>query len=140
MVRHAQIDHNNLQSSNIHQMLNESLKLSCHNLWEKQKIPMTIKTNYDESISKINLSFSDIFQAFMNIIDNSCYALKTKLEQQEAANEDFNPTLPVQTYNLGEKIEVHIYDNGIGINSTIKDKIFDHFFTTKPPGEGVGLG
>lgn len=140
MVRHAQIDHNNLQSSNIHQMLNESLKLACQNLWEKQNIPMTIKTNYDESISKINLSFSDIFQAFMNIIDNSCYALKTKLEQQEVANQDFNPTLSVQTYNLGEKIQIHIYDNGIGINSTIKDKIFDPFFTTKPPGEGVGLG
>ncbi|NEP42667.1 MAG: hypothetical protein F6K35_26975 [Okeania sp. SIO2H7] len=76
----------------------------------------------------------------MNIIDNSCYALKTKLELQEAANQDFNPTLSIQTYNLGGKVEIHIYDNGIGINSKIKDKIFNPFFITKPSGEGVGLG
>ncbi|NEQ74266.1 MAG: response regulator [Okeania sp. SIO2C9] len=140
MIRHTQIDHNSLQLSDIHNMLNESLHLSCQKLWEKENVPMTIQINYDESINKIKLSFSDIFQAFMNIIDNSCYALKTKLEQQETANQDFNPTLSVQTYNLGEKVAIHINDNGIGISSKVKDKIFDPFFTTKSPGEGVGLG
>ncbi|NES73175.1 MAG: hypothetical protein F6K24_52300, partial [Okeania sp. SIO2D1] len=140
MVRHAQIDQNSWQYSDIHNMLNESLQLACKKLWEKENVPMKIKTNYDESISKIKLSFSDMFQAFMNIIDNSCYALKTQLELQEAANQDFNPILSIQTYNLGGKVEIHIYDNGIGINSTIKDKIFNPFFTTKSPGEGVGLG
>lgn len=140
MVRHAQVDNNSLQDSDIHNMLNESLKLACKKLWEKQNVPMKIKTNYDKSIHKIKLSFSDMFQAFMNIIDNSCYALKTKLKQQEAAHQDFNPTLSVQTYNLGEKVAIHINDNGIGISSTIKDKIFNPFFTTKSPGEGVGLG
>ncbi|NES06022.1 MAG: response regulator, partial [Okeania sp. SIO2F4] len=140
MVKHTRLDSSKLQFSNLNNILTESLQFAGHSLWEKQDFPIKIHTNYDESIGEIFVSSSDIIQAFMNMFDNSYCALKTKLEQQESSNQDFTPTLSVQTCNLGEKVEIRIYDNGIGINSKIRDKIFDPFLTTKPPGEGIGLG
>ena len=140
MVKHTRLDSSKLQFSNLNKILTESLQFAGQSLWEKPDFPIKINTNYDESIGEIFVSSSDIIQAFMNIFDNSYYALKTKLEQQESIDRDFTPTLSVQTCNLGEKVEIRIYDNGIGINSKIRDKIFDSFLTTKPPGEGIGLG
>ncbi|OZH52387.1 hypothetical protein AFK68_24640 [Hydrocoleum sp. CS-953] len=140
MVKHARLDSSQLQSSNLNNILTQSLQFAGQSLWEKDKFPIKINTNYDNSIGKVLVSYSDLIQAFINMFDNSYYALKTKLEQQESTNQDFTPTVSVQTCNLGEKVEIRIYDNGIGINSKIRDKIFDPFQTTKPPGEGIGLG
>ncbi len=140
MVKHTRLDSSKLQFSNLNNILTESLQFAGQSLWEKQDFPIKIHTNYDESIGKIFVSYSDLIQAFINMFDNSYYALKTKLEQQESIDRDFTPTLSVQTCNLGEKVEIRIYDNGIGINAKIRDKIFDPFRTTKPPGEGIGLG
>ena len=140
MVKHARLDSSQLQSSNLNKILRESLQIAGDGLWEKENFPIKINTNYDESIGEVFVSYSDIIQAFINMFDNSYYALKVKLEEQKSSDRDFTPTLSVKTCNLGEKIEIRIYDNGTGINSKIKDKIFDPFLTTKPPGEGIGLG
>ncbi len=140
MVKHARLDSSKLQSSNLNKILIDSLQFAGESLWEKHNFPIKFNTNYDESIGEASVLSSDIIQAFINMLDNSYYALKTKLEQQESSNQDFTPTLSVKTCNLGEKIEIRIYDNGIGIDSKIRDKIFDPFLTTKPPGEGIGLG
>ena len=140
MVKHARLDSSQLQSNNLNKIIKESLQFAGHTLWEEQDFLIKINTNYDESIGEVVVSSSDLIQAFINMLDNSYYALKTKLEQQESTNQDFTPTLSVQTCNLEEKIEIRIYDNGIGIDSKIRDKIFDPFLTTKAPGEGIGLG
>ena len=140
MVRHTQLHQNQLKPNNLNNILAESLQLVCQNLWGEQNYSIAVKTNYDESIGEIDLSYTDISQAFINMIDNSYYSLKTKLEKQESSNQDFTPTLSLQTRNLGEKVEIPIYDNGIGIKSEIQDKIFDPFLSTKSPGEGIGLG
>ncbi|MGD1809511.1 hybrid sensor histidine kinase/response regulator [Dapis sp. BLCC M126] len=140
MVKHARLDSSQLQSSNLNKILTESLQFAGKSLWEKDEFPLKINTNYDDSIGAVLVSYSDLIQAFINMFDNSYYALKAKLEQQESINQDFTPTLFIKTCNLGEKVETRIYDNGIGINSKIREKIFDPFLTTKPPGEGIGLG
>ncbi len=140
MVKHARIYNSQLQSNNLNKIIKESLQFAGHTLWEEQDFLIKINTNYDESIGEVVVSSSDLIQAFINMLDNSYYALKTKLEQQESNNQDFTPTLSVQTCNLGEKVQIRIYDNGIGIDSKIRDKIFDPFLTTKAPGEGIGLG
>jgi len=140
MVKHARLDSSQLQSTNLNKILRESLQLAGQSLWKKDNFPIKINTNYDESIGEVFVSYSDLVQAFINMFDNSYYALKVKLEKQEFSDRDFTPTLSVKTYNLGEKVEIRIHDNGTGINSKIKDKIFDPFLTTKPPGEGIGLG
>lgn len=139
MVRYAQIDGGKFQPSNLNIMLIDSLQLTAQK-WKKQNFQITVKTNYDSSINKIELVYSDITQAFLNIFDNAYYAVNLKLKQQESKNQDFTPTLSVQTRKLEEKVEICIYDNGIGIDPTIQDNIFDPFVTTKPSGEGIGLG
>ncbi|MDJ0554909.1 MAG: hybrid sensor histidine kinase/response regulator [Microcoleaceae cyanobacterium MO_207.B10] len=139
MVRHSKIDMSEFQPSNLNIILRESLDLVTAN-WKQKNFQITVNTNYEDSIHQIYLVYADITQALMNIFDNAYCALKVKLEQQELNNQDFTPTLSVKTRNLEEKVEICIYDNGTGIDPKIQDKIFDPFITTKPPGEGIGLG
>ncbi|MEB3342161.1 response regulator [Okeania sp.] len=140
MVKHAKLHNNQLRSSQLNQILQESLQIASDTLWKKQNFSIKINTNYDQSIGEVIVSHSDIVQAFINILDNSYYALKFKSEKQESNNQDFMPTISVKTANLGKKVEIKIYDNGIGIDAKVRDKIFNPFLTTKPPGEGIGLG
>ncbi|NEQ63926.1 MAG: GHKL domain-containing protein, partial [Moorea sp. SIO4A1] len=87
---------------------------------------------------------NDLSRAFINLLDNSCYAVQAKQQSyqsdQDQVDEAFTPTLRVKTQNLEQMVEIRISDNGIGIPPEIKDKIFHPFFTTKPTGEGTGLG
>lgn len=89
------------------------------------------------NIGEISVVIQDINRAFINIISNACYAVSQK---QKEINPDFSPLVKVSTKNLGKKVEIRIFDNGSGIPPEILDKIFEHFFTTKPTGEGTGLG
>ncbi|MGK7918865.1 MAG: sensor histidine kinase [Trichodesmium sp.] len=140
MVKHAQVDNNKLQSVNLNKIVDESLKFTGEKLWEKDNFSINIETNYDESIGEVYLSSADILQTITNILDNSYYALKIKLEEKKSSNQEFHPSLSLKTRNLGEKFELCIYDNGAGINPKIRDTIFNPFLTTKPPGQGIGLG
>jgi len=79
----------------------------------------------------------DVNRVFLNIINNACYAAH---EKQQQASDSFSPRLLVRTQNLGHQIEIRIRDNGNGIPPEIRDKIFNPFFTTKPTGQGAGLG
>lgn len=139
MVQYTEVDGREFEAINLNIILNNSLQLTAQN-WKQQNFQIPVNTNYDRSIQKIELVSADIIQAFMNIFDNAYYALKLKLEQQESNNQDFTPILSIKTQNLQEKVEICIYDNGIGIDPVIQGKIFDPFITTKPSGEGIGLG
>ncbi len=88
-------------------------------------------------LEKINVVPQDISRVFLNIINNACYAAYDK---KKKSGNDFSPTLKVSTKNLKDKVEIRISDNGSGIPKDILDKIFQPFFTTKPTGEGTGLG
>jgi two-component system NtrC family sensor kinase len=98
---------------------------------------ITIESSYEPNLPLIPAVTSDLSRAFLNIANNGCYAAHQQSLQSGAG---FQPTLRVSTRNMDAHIEVRIEDNGAGISKDILLKIFNPFFTTKPPGLGMGLG
>jgi signal transduction histidine kinase len=98
---------------------------------------ITIENSYDPNLPVIQAVTSDLSRAFLNIANNGCYAAHQKGLQ---LGESFRPTLRVSTRDIGAQIEIQIEDNGAGISKDTLLKIFNPFFTTKPPGSGMGLG
>ena len=125
--------------TDINELLDQYVNLAYHGLRAQNKeFNISIEKDYDNSIEKINVVPQDISRVFLNIINNACYAA---YDRKKKSNDDgFLPTLKVSTKNLNEKVEIRIGDNGEGIPKDILDKIFQPFFTTKPTGEGTGLG
>jgi two-component system NtrC family sensor kinase len=96
------------------------------------------KTQFDESIGKINIVPQDMGRLLLNLFNNAFYAVN---EKKKTADENYEPLVSVQTKRLNNNnIEIRVSDNGNGIPSSIKEKIFQPFFTTKPTGQGTGLG
>ncbi|MEG4349300.1 AAA family ATPase [Microcoleus sp. LAD1_D3] len=138
MLMHARSEGSSRQKTDINALVAQSLQLAYHSIRAKDKtFNLTIETDYDKSIEELDVAFSDLSRALINIIDNACYASYIKQSKMTA---DFNPTVSVTTKNLGTAIEIRIHDNGIGIPKENQQKIFLPFFTTKPPGQGTGLG
>jgi ligand-binding sensor domain-containing protein/signal transduction histidine kinase len=96
-----------------------------------------LETDFDPSIGKISVVPQDLSRAFLNIVNNACYAAN---DRRKTATNGFNPVVKVSTRNLAESVEIRVRDNGMGIPLAIKEKIFNPFFTTKPAGAGTGLG
>ena len=90
------------------------------------------------SIGKINIVPQDIGRVILNLINNAFYAVNEKKKQQ--VDEGYEPTVSVSTKKLDDKVEISVKDNGNGISQKVLDKIFQPFFTTKPTGQGTGLG
>ncbi|MFZ1292113.1 MAG: ATP-binding protein [Melioribacteraceae bacterium] len=125
--------------TDINYLLDQYVNLAYHGMRAQNKeFNIAIEKDYDESLEKINVVPQDISRVFLNIINNACYAAYDK--KKKSSDDNFSPTLKVSTKNLKEKVEIRISDNGNGIPQNIIDKIFQPFFTTKPTGEGTGLG
>ncbi|MFZ0452862.1 MAG: ATP-binding protein, partial [Ignavibacteriaceae bacterium] len=123
----------------INELLEQDVNLAYHGMRAQDKdFNITIEKDYDETLEKINVVPQDISRVFLNIINNACYAANEKKKKKNGG--DFEPKLKVSTKNLNGKVEIRIGDNGNGIPKDIVDKIFQPFFTTKPTGEGTGLG
>jgi signal transduction histidine kinase len=100
-----------------------------------------IKTDFDSSIGKINIVPQDMGRVLLNLFNNAFYAVNEKLTvHRSPLTDNFKPTVSVQTKKINDTVEIIIKDNGNGIPQDIIDKIFQPFFTTKPTGEGTGLG
>ncbi len=100
-----------------------------------------IEKSFDENLSKIKIIPQDISRVLLNLLNNAFYAIKEGSEKAEAANENKSfPEVRITTSTAGNSIVIKIHDNGKGIHSSIKEKIFEPFYTTKPAGEGTGLG
>jgi signal transduction histidine kinase len=97
----------------------------------------TIKTDFDATIGKINVVPQDIGRVLINLFNNAFYAIG---ERRKVEGERYVPAVTVVTQKLNDKIEIKVADNGIGIPQKVVDKIFQPFFTTKPTGQGTGLG
>ncbi|MEG4520836.1 MULTISPECIES: AAA family ATPase [unclassified Microcoleus] len=138
MLMHARSEGSSRQKTDINALVAQALQLAYHSIRAKDKtFNLTLKTDYDQSIEELDVAFSDLSRALINIIDNACYASHIK---QFKVTGDFTPTVSITTKNLATAIEIRIHDNGIGIPKENQQKIFLPFFTTKPPGQGTGLG
>lgn len=125
------------QLTDLNALIADSIHLVYHSLRAKNPtFGITIKTQYDDSLEKILISPQNISRAFINILENACYAAQAK----KLINVTFTSLVLIKTINLYNRVEIHIRDNGLGIAPNNLSKIFDPFFTTKPPGEGTGLG
>jgi len=96
-----------------------------------------IQTDFDATIGKINIIPQDVGRVILNLINNALYAVNEKVKLQAAS---YKPQVIVHTTKSGNNVEIRVEDNGNGISKNIVDKIFQPFFTTKPTGQGTGLG
>jgi signal transduction histidine kinase len=138
MLQHSRKSSGLKEPTDINVLADEYLRLSYHGLRAKDKtFNATMKTDFDESIEKINVIPQDIGRVLLNLFNNAFYAVSEKKKHQP---ENYEPTVFVSTKRLGGNVEICVKDNGSGIPRNIIDKIFQPFFTTKPTGEGTGLG
>jgi two-component system, NtrC family, sensor kinase len=120
-------------------LVEESLNLAYHGARaENQGFKINMERSFDPAAGEIDVLPQEITRALLNLISNGFYAA-TKRNQQDH-NEGYEPTLTATTKNLGDRVEITIRDNGSGIPSEVREKMFNPFFTTKPAGEGAGLG
>ncbi len=141
MMQHARGSSGTREPVNINRLLEEAVNLVDHGMRASDdSFEIAIEREYDETIAPLDLVPQDISRVFMNVINNACHAAQKRKKDQQGENDGFSPTLSVRTQNLGGQIEIRIRDNGNGIPAEIHDKIFHPFFTTKPAGQGAGLG
>jgi len=138
MLQHSQTSTGQKEPTDINKLADEYLRLAYHGLRAKDKsFNVSLKTEYDDSIGNIHIIPQDIRRVLLNLYNNAFYAVAEKGKQ---TTEDFEPTVSVQTKKSGDNIFISVKDNGNGIPQKIVDKIFQPFFTTKPTGQGTGLG
>ena len=138
MLQHSRTSTGKKESTDINALADEYLRLSYHGLRAKDKdFNADFKTDFDESIGKIEVVPQDIGRVLLNLFNNAFYSVN---EKKKKSNGTFEPTVTVTTKRAGDKIELSVKDNGTGIPQNVLDKIYQPFFTTKPTGEGTGLG
>jgi signal transduction histidine kinase len=138
MLLHSREGSGEHRSADINAILEESLNLAYHGARaEKAGFNITLKRDLDPNAGMVDLYPQEITRVFLNLISNGFYAATKRKQSGEVG---FEPTLAASTRNLGNRVEIRIRDNGTGIPPEVKEKIFNPFFTTKPVGEGTGLG
>ncbi len=146
MLLHSRTSSGIKEPTDINALADEYLRLAYHGLRAKDKsFNATMKTDYDETISAINVIPQDIGRVILNLITNAFYAATLFSPENigrglKDTEHKHNPTVWVSTKKMDNKILISVRDNGPGIPQTIIDKIFQPFFTTKPTGKGTGLG
>jgi len=138
MMQHSSSGSGKKEPTDINKLADEYLRLAYHGLRAKDKsFNATMKTDFDESIGNVNIIPQDIGRVILNLINNAFYVVD---EKKKSEIEGYQPTVSVSTKKINDKVEIKVADNGNGIPQKILDKIFQPFFTTKPTGQGTGLG
>jgi len=138
MLLHSREGSGEHRPADINAIVEESLNLAYHGARaERSGFNITLQRDLDPAAGMIDLYPQEITRVFLNLISNGFYAAT---KRKEAGEEGFEPTLSATTKNLGNRVEIRIRDNGTGIPLAVKEKMFNPFFTTKPAGEGTGLG
>jgi signal transduction histidine kinase len=150
MLQHSRNSINEKEPTDINKLADEYLRLCYHGLRAKdQFFNAAIQTDYDQSIEKINIIPQDIGRVFLNLFTNAFYSVNEKKQSPhplKGGEENYEPVVNVITKRLGSPsgdgggIEISVKDNGGGISQKVLNKIFQPFFTTKPTGQGTGLG
>jgi signal transduction histidine kinase len=145
MLQHSRASSGRKESTDMNALCDEYLRLAYHGLRAKDKsFNAKFETNFDKSIGNISIISQDIGRVLVNLINNAFYAVNEKKKQNLKG---YEPMVSVSTKTvkpplggLGAKVEIRVKDNGNGIPQKVLDKIFQPFFTTKPTGQGTGLG
>ena len=150
MLQHSRSSTGIKEPTDINVLADEYLRLAYHGLRAKDKsFNATLKTDFDETLGKIDVVPQEMGRVILNLLTNAFYAVSEKkkhLEKNVPADgsqkepESYNPTVLISTKKLNGKVEIKVTDNGNGISQEAVDKIFQPFFTTKPSGKGTGLG
>ena len=141
MLQHSRSSSGVKEPTDINALADEYLRLAYHGLRAKDKsFNATMKTDFDESIGTINIIPQDIGRVILNLITNAFYAVKEKNASASSAGQPYEPTVSLSTKKVNDKVEIKVKDNGNGVPQKVLDKIFQPFFTTKPSGQGTGLG
>jgi signal transduction histidine kinase len=138
MLQHSRTSSGQKELTDINALCDEYLRLAYHGLRAKDKsFNAAMKTDYDDSIGLIKIIPQDVGRVILNLINNAFYAVA---EKKNYNYNGYEPVVSVSTRKNGNKVSIVVTDNGMGIQHKILDKIFQPFFTTKPTGQGTGLG
>jgi signal transduction histidine kinase len=142
MLQHSRVSTGQKESTDINALADEYLRLSYHGMRAKDKsFNVTFQTDFDKDLSsvegKINIIPQDIGRVLLNLYNNAFYAVA---EKKKRKGDNYEPIISVSTKGIADKLEIRVSDNGNGIPQKVLDKIFQPFFTTKPTGQGTGLG
>ncbi|GMP11163.1 sensor histidine kinase [Bradyrhizobium sp. TM239] len=138
MLMHSREGSGEHRAVDINAVVEESLNLAYHGARaERPSFNVTLQRTFDPAAGMVDIYPQEITRVLLNLISNGLYATA---KRKESAGETFEPTLSAATRDLGGRVEIRIRDNGTGIPPEVKEKMFNPFFTTKPVGEGTGLG
>jgi two-component system NtrC family sensor kinase len=138
MLEHSRQSTGERTSLDINALCEEYLRLAYHGLRAKDKsFNVELKTDFAASLPLVEGVGADLGRVLLNLFTNAFYAVRQRAQTGETG---YEPTVEVSTQQIGQQIEVCVQDNGTGMSESIQAKIFQPFFTTKPPGEGTGLG
>jgi signal transduction histidine kinase len=139
MLLHSREGSGEHRPADINALIDESLNLAYHGARaEKPNFNVTLQRDFDPAAGMIELFPQEITRVVLNLVSNGFYAVAKRKNEDAVSN--YDPVLCATTRNLGDTVEIRIRDNGTGIPPDVMDKMFNPFFTTKPAGEGTGLG
>ncbi|OUJ76321.1 histidine kinase [Hymenobacter crusticola] len=138
MLQHSRASTGERQPTDLNGLADEYLRLAYHGLRAKDKtFNATLNTTFDEAVKEVEVLPQDLGRVLLNLFNNAFYAVQ---QRQKNGEPGYQPTVTVSTKQLPQKVEIRVRDNGTGIPEEVRQKIFQPFFTTKPTGEGTGLG
>jgi signal transduction histidine kinase len=138
MLQHSRTSSGQKELTDINALADEYLRLAFHGLRAKDKsFNAKFDTDFDKNVDKVNIIPQEIGRVILNLINNAFYAVS---QRQRSEGRQYEPTVSVTTKKIADKVEIIVKDNGTGIPQKVLDKIFQPFFTTKPTGQGTGLG
>lgn len=139
MLQHSRNSGSIKEATDINVLADEYLRLAYHGLRAKDKsFNASMETHLDKNVGTVSVIPQDIGRVLLNLITNAFYAVTEKAKTSE--EDSYKPTVTVITKKIGKRVEIRVADNGNGIPKEVFDKIFQPFFTTKPTGQGTGLG
>ena len=138
MLDHSRASSGQREATDLNALAEESLRLAYHG-WRAQHkdFVAALTTDFDEALGPVPVVPQDLSRVLLNLLTNAFYALSEKSKQ---ADETFRPEVFLQTRRIENAVRIRVRDNGNGIPAAVREKIFQPFFTTKPTGEGTGLG
>jgi signal transduction histidine kinase/ligand-binding sensor domain-containing protein len=142
MLQHSRVSTGQKELTDINALCDEYMRLAYHGFRAKDNaFNIKCETDFDSTIGRVSIVPQEIGRVILNLINNAFYAVNEKLKAHSSRLvADYTPLVEIQTKKLSEKIEIIVKDNGNGIPDSIMEKIFQPFFTTKPTGQGTGLG